>query len=165
MLQRLDFRTLYCLKKAKMIINLLHSSNLVLRFSSSYFVQSDESIKFCGKNDIDLDSNYAYIKRTVINWFKRVPVTKSAENASGFTIVRERRQSNVRMIACFLSLCPSYLWIQTLLSTQETIIQPGVHVWDTVYLSSVVIDYYFAIASYVAAGRRQLILFLAGTMS
>ena len=71
MLERLDFRTLYCLKNAKLVINLLYSSNLVLRFISSYFVNSDECLKFCGKNHIDLCSNYAYIKRTVINEFKQ----------------------------------------------------------------------------------------------
>jgi hypothetical protein len=71
MLERLDFRTLYSLRKAILIINLLHSSNLVLRFISSHFFNSDECLKFCGKYDIYLSSDYADIKRTVLNGFNQ----------------------------------------------------------------------------------------------
>jgi hypothetical protein len=71
MFERPDFRTLYCLRKAKFIIYLLHLSNIVLRFISSYFVNSEECLKFCVEFDEDLGSNYACIKRTVINGFKQ----------------------------------------------------------------------------------------------
>jgi hypothetical protein len=59
------------LTKAKLINNLLHSSKLVLRFISSYFVNPVKCLKSCSKYDFDFDSNFADIKRTVINGFKQ----------------------------------------------------------------------------------------------
>jgi hypothetical protein len=68
-LGRLDFMSLYYIRKAKFIMNLCVSSNSTLRFLSSYYIISNEYRCFLGKNDLYAEMSFGQVKTSIISKF------------------------------------------------------------------------------------------------
>jgi hypothetical protein len=69
-LGRLDFISLYSIRKAKFIVNLCVSTNSTLRFISSFFyINSTECQCFLCKNELHADMSHALIRNSIISQF------------------------------------------------------------------------------------------------
>jgi hypothetical protein len=65
-LGRLDFMSLYSIRKAKFIINVFVSTNPTLRFISSFYINSTECKRFLGKNELHADMSHVLIKNSIV---------------------------------------------------------------------------------------------------
>jgi hypothetical protein len=68
-LGRLDFMSLYSIRKAKFIVNLCVSTNSTLRFISSFYINSTECQCFLGKNELHADMSHVLIKNSIVSKF------------------------------------------------------------------------------------------------
>jgi hypothetical protein len=66
---RLDFVSLYYIRKAKFVVNLCVSTNSTLRFISSFYVNSTKCQCFLGKNELHADMLYVQIKNSTVTVF------------------------------------------------------------------------------------------------
>jgi hypothetical protein len=68
-LGRLDFMSLYSIRKAKFVVNLCVSTNSTLRFISSFYTNSTECQYFLCKNELHADMSHVQINNSIISQF------------------------------------------------------------------------------------------------
>jgi hypothetical protein len=68
-LGRLNFMSLYSIRRAKFIVNLCVSTNSALRFISSFYVNSTECQCFLGKNELHAGMSHVLIKNSIVSKF------------------------------------------------------------------------------------------------